>query len=366
MTVSHLSETVPGSDPVTLLSGHIRALRWRYVINRILISFSIALSVDLLFDLAAATAYTLWEVKLWVPFLFETLFLILVSRELPGVSRERFTTMLDHRFNLKDRLYSFEWFSRGGRVPNRIRLAQALETLEAVDFDSLRRSMKVRVPVILLVALPMFGSLLYLTWNADYRPPGIATRVITSRIAPTPHPSVSTTIQADMEETRSAGVEPGMNSNRTDDPNELASLDEKNPGSSESAQLERPNVAVNPDDIQSPVDASDLGTGSSGAGGSAAGGRARVPESLESNLVSPTAAQPVPPNLAANAAYSFQELPDATRFLNLIPGQGSQSLARLDPEIISNFEEGIENLPDRYREALQTYYWELKQWSQKP
>ncbi|MDF1535194.1 MAG: hypothetical protein P1S46_01670 [bacterium] len=361
-----MSKTLQGSDPVTLVSGHIRALRRRHMINRTLAIFSIALIVDLLFNLVAAIAFNVWNVKLGVPFLFETLFLVLMIRERTRGSSEMFATLVDDRFDLKDRLYSYVWFSGGNRVQNRIRQAQALETLEAVDFERLRRSMKVRAPVALLLTLPIFGFLMYMTWNAEYRPPDIATRMIIGRIAPDPHPAVSTTLQADTEGTQKAAPEPGMDPDRLDGPGNKTSLEKERLSALDKAQRETTEKAADSEGISDLGDTSEPGAGPNGSGGSAVGGLTTIPESLESIFESPTASEPIPPNLAANAAYSFRDLPDATRFLSLVPGQGSKSLARLDPGIISNFEEGIESFPDRYREPLQTYYWELKKWSQKP
>jgi hypothetical protein len=342
-----------------MLSRHLRFLRRRYIINRVLINFTIALTVDILFDLTAAAMYALLGFRMGIPFLFETLFFVLMLRELARGSIETFASMIDSQYGLKDRLYSHVWFSQSNRVSGNMKAAQALETLGSVNFEDLARTMRVRVPWTLLITLPLFGSLLYLTWNADYRPPGITTRIITDQIAPPSHPAIPGTTGV-----QTAQPGPETDPGQSDRTRERDLADEKDPLSGEAISQQEQDVAVDPEGVPDLGDPDEPGTGSPGTGGSA-GGLTRAPESLESNFESPTAADPVPPTLAASAEYSFQELPDATRFLNLIPGQGSRSLTRLDPEVIANFEEGIDEFPDRYRQALQTYYWELKKWSQQ-
>jgi len=342
-----------------MLSRHLRFLRRRYIINRVLINFTIALTVDIIFDLTAAAMYALLGFRMGIPFLFETLFFILMLKELSQGSIETFATMVDDRYGLKDRLYSHVWFSQGNRVSGNMKTAQALETLGSVNFDDLARGMRVRVPWVLLITLPLFGSLLYLTWSAEYRPPGITTRIITDKIAPPSHPDTPESTGA-----QTAQTGPGTGPDQPDRIGETDLADGTDPLSGEEVSQQAQDSAGDLGAAPDLSDPDEPGTGSPGTGGSA-GGLTRAPESLESNFESPTAAKPVPPTLAASAEYSFQELPDATRFLNLIPGQGSKSLTRLDPEVISNFEEGIDEFPDRYRQALQTYYWELKKWSQQ-
>ena len=332
--------------------------------NRLLQFFSVALITGFLFDLSAIAVYSLWSVKFHFPFLFEILLTVLILRDLPQWRLEKIAIMADRRFTLKDRLYSHLWYSRNTAIPARIRSAQLEEAVRSIDFNSILRSTRVRVPMALVATIPLFVALLYLSWNAQYMPPGI-----TTRITSLPNFPMTSNRLHDTSSRETAGKDPST-------PGETKGGGSRQPGREDHAQSEEELLAENraaslitPDQAELLSDDGPAGTkdppvtGSGSGGGSAGGMKGSGPENLISNPVSTTASAPVPPNLAADATQAYLELPDASKFLDLIPGQGSGSLADLDEETISIFEENLERFPDRYREQLNNYYWELKKWS---
>jgi hypothetical protein len=361
----------------------LKKIRARYIVQRLIRILTIALLVDLVMDLLTITLFNLWQFKLSIPFLFEILFAVLILRDRATWKLEKIGIELDRRFSLKDRLYSFTWYQSHDTIPPEIRQAQAEETVSAVDLQHILKSNRLRVPLLLPIALPLFAGLLYLSWNSEYRPSGITTRVV----------------QRGAQQLSKSGIEiaglggrsesnRGKNNENHGDPgaDELPTVEQGNNTTSPKG-LDDDNFANNrsgleadrPGELSERSLESDPGVETSGAGGGPGGvgdpgsgmgehptGGATPPENIDSVFLTESISEPIPPALAMNSSFMFQGLPDATNFLSLVPGQGGQALAPLNPDIISNFEREIYRLPEAYQKHLQIYYLELKKWEQTP
>jgi hypothetical protein len=352
-------------------------MRSRYIVQRLFRILTITLLVDLVMDLLAVTLFNLWQFKLYFPFLFEILLVVLILRDRPAWKLEKIGIDLDRRFSLKDRLYSFTWYQSHESIPTGTRQAQAEETVNAVDFQHILKNNRLRVPLLLPIVIPLFAGLLYLSWNSEYQPSGITTRVV-QRSA---HQLSKSGIEIAGLDGRSEPNGGNINENRgKPGVGELPAGEQKNNVTSPKG-LDEDNLTSDRSGIkmdrsgelseQSLESGSDAGTsGAAGGPGNGMGehpaGGATPPESIDSIFQTESISEPIPPALAMNSSFMFQGLPDATNFLSLVPGQGGQALAPLNPEIISNFEHEIYRLPEAYQKHLQTYYLELKKWEQTP
>ncbi len=375
--MSSLSDTSgnPITDPVAAMGANIGTLRNRHIISRLLFILSAALTADLVYSIVAICFFEIWSLKISIPFFFEIFLLILLTREIRDWRLDHLASLFDNRFLLKDRLYSYIWYSRniGGRTD--IREAQASESLSSIDFPHILDQTRIRFPYYLMIVLLISGGLLYMTWNSEYHPPAVTTRIISSTVG-TGHPPINPDSGPDRA-SRGPDSEQGADSIA---PLFQGGMENGDVPSSASEALGDPDREKENED---PLTSGDLqqsegivsgetsaaaeisGQGHSGTGNIRSGAVA-PPEVIKSIIESETVSEPIPPLLKNSSSFAFQELPDATRFLGLIPGQDGPSLASLDRETISNFEEGIDRFPDLYRDHLQTYYWELKKWDKNP
>lgn len=367
------TDKASAGDPVSRLADYLGALRKKHIISRLIFILSVGLWVDLLYNITAITLYNALDVRISVPFFFELFIVILLAREIPGWRIEKLAADLDNRFQLKDRLYSFIWYSRHSMVPADIRTAQAKESLSAINFPQILYQTRIRFPYYLSIALVLTCTLLYLAWNEEYRPPGVATRIITSTLAPK-QPQTNTgpdlTRQSTKPTPQSSAVlpdlpEPGSDGEEMSSSTQPDSRDgEKGTTTGDLPEPETAQIGVDP--VSDGSAGSGQAAGTRQAGGKGQPGATDAPDTIASVLESETVSEPVPPSLRNSSSYAFKKLPDATRFLSLIPGQAGPSLAPLNGEIVSNFEEGIETFPDLYRDHLQSYYREMKKWDKKP
>jgi len=361
-------------DPAAGVRAYFGILRKRHIIGRLISILSIALSAALIYDLITIVVFNLLGLRMNVPFLFEILAVTLLIREIPKWKTEYLASLYDNRFHLKDRLYSYVWYSRNMAVPDNIRRAQANESLLSIDFSHILHRTKVRFPYYLTILFLITGIMLYLSWNAEYRPSGLTTRIVTQILGPE-HPPINPVSNSELatpgtgKRSEADPVAPPLQSDK--DSSNLSSSTAAIPGSQGKDQDNDMSSVSGDTQLEEDLVPEETTTsgGSSGqglAGRSGLPGSTEPPETITSIPESATVSEPIPPLLTNSSSYAFQELPDATRFLSLIPDQGDPSLGSLDRETISNFEAGIERFPDLYRDHLQTYYWELKKWSKNP
>jgi hypothetical protein len=352
MTPNHLQTP---SEEVSVL---LRKLRIRYAANRLLALFTISLALDLCHELVASLAFNLARIRIGFPFFFEILFAVLILRELPKFKMERFASALDRRWALKDRLYSHTWFVSAASVQKPLVDAQARECLGSIDFQSLLTSMRVRIPKLLFLIVPMAAVVLYLSWNAEYRPPGITSRTVLNIILPedfreedpeTVAGLTGETTGQEQADDRSSSEEVEGDS---DDP--FSSVDQADgvesgsrnqPISSDTENEEIPGPGELNENAEDDPDK-----------------RLKVapPKRLASNPTTDKLSAVRPKKTERTKEGAFRSLPEATQFLNLIPGHQGGGTADLDPQTVQNFEKQIGDHPPKYRQYLETYYQELK------
>jgi hypothetical protein len=338
------------------VSALLRKLRIRYAANRLLALFTIALALDLGHELAASLAFNLARIRIGFPFFFEILFAVLILRELPKLKMERFASALDRRWALKDRLYSHTWFVSTASVQRPLVDAQARECLGSIDFPSILAGMRIRIPKLFFLVVPMAAVVLYLSWNAEYRPPGITSRTVLNIILPEairgddPGTVAGLTDELTSQEQDPAddnSVEGGSN-----DP--ISSVDQadgvESGSRNQSIRRDTENEDIpGPGELnENPEDDPDK--------------RLKVapPKRLASNPVTDKLSAIRPKKTERTKDGAFSSLPEATKFLNLIPGHQDGGTADLDPQIVKNFEKQIGDHPAKYRQYLETYYQELK------
>ena len=166
------------------LHSALRSLRNRYLLRRGLEILAIALALDLILDALSVATYTLFDVPLRKQFFLEVFIVLLLARAAVRARESTFFSFLDRSFSLKDRLYSFREFGRSLSLPSAVREAQAAECLRSIDFDQIRRRLRPRIPLSLLVTLPLFASLMFYYMDAEYRPPGPIGRTVISVLVP--------------------------------------------------------------------------------------------------------------------------------------------------------------------------------------
>lgn len=359
-------------DPVARVNFYMRALRIRHIMGRTLFILSIALTTELVYNLFAIALYNLWYFKINLPFLFEILFLVLLAREIPGWRSERLASRLDQKFALKDRLYSFTWYSRGKRVPHDIRQAQAENSLAAIEFSGLMKRTRMKFPLYLSAVTAITLAMIYIIGNSPYRPTGITTRIL-SKIQSYDHSlpfkgllsEEAGPVNGQPEEVASAGDpgEPrGKENAGSEDSEQQGSV--KGPGNEGTSVPE--DAPIGEEAMKGETSVVDGTAGTGGFSGGDQPGINGISPAIQSVPETETVSEPVPPLLKNSSSFAYRKLPDAIKFLSLIPGQGDLSLAPLDSDTVSNFKEGIDRFPELYRDHLETYYRELQKWDKRP
>ena len=370
-------------DPVKTTGSFLRKVRRRYILLRLAKLTTLAITVDLIKDMITLSLFNIWGIKITVPFLFEIILVVLIVREWPSWSIEGLGELIDRRFSLKDRFYSFVRYEKDPGIPMEIKVAQARETIGAADFAGILKSTRFRIPVLLPFVLPMFAGLLYLSWNSEYLPGGITSRIVNYSGLRLSDPgrnsadtdNLSSTVRNVTPENR---FEPEEDDPRTDGRSATTSGKDvpgsSDQGSAQAASEQGAGIESTQAAVASEGDTTEAGgpggpggvDGAHGKNGKPLDGSMTPPQSLVSVLQTDSISEPIPPALAKNSSYVFQELPEATRFLNLVPGQGGQALAPLDKNILSKFMKEINRYPESYRERLYIYYRELEQQETKP
>jgi hypothetical protein len=184
-------------DPIVQVGAHVDALKKQHIIGRLIFILSLALTADLIYDFVTVAVFNLFGLGMNVPFLFEILLVILLARDIPKWKTDDLASLYDNRFLLKDRLYSYVWYSRNPLVPENIRRAQATESLSSIDFSHILDRTRVRFPYYLTIVFLITSALLYLAWNSEYRPSGITTRIFTSSPGPE-HPPINPVSNSDL------------------------------------------------------------------------------------------------------------------------------------------------------------------------
>lgn len=343
--------------------GRIKALRTRHALNRFFHIITIALGADLLVGYIATALYYLFGWVIGLPRFFEMLFIILAIREYSQLKMERFGVYLDKRFSLKDRVYSHLWYADSGNTPEDIIDAQSRDCLSSIDFQRLKQEMRLHIPRLLPLVLVLFAVTLYTAWNAEYRPPGIMSRVVLNSLSP------------QIEESNNKGREALDGEGRPSDPSEEITRNENTGGpfpqvdTGKSDETAGDTIQPGSENSSPGPDGGVVSPAGPGAGGQEASGNAGqaelvAPDTVDSIPITDQVSLPVPPRLEPVPEDQFASLPDANEFLNLIPGQGGPGVASVDQSVIENFRSLIEKYPPVYREQLETYYRELLKWEQ--
>lgn len=103
-------------------------------------AFLAAIAADLLYDLLSLGLFLLTGINTYFPPFFLVVLSVLILSLLLKTRLLPFSRSLDRKHRLKERLTSAFFYQGSDSVPAPIREAQARETLEAVDFSSLRGS----------------------------------------------------------------------------------------------------------------------------------------------------------------------------------------------------------------------------------
>jgi hypothetical protein len=349
--------------PPEKVLGLVKRLRAIHTFNRLLSILTIALAVDLVLDLSTYTLFTLFRWKLALPHFFEIFIIILIARELPRLNMERFCTVLDRRFALKDRLYSLYWFSIPGNADSGILTTHTSECLSAIDFEEVGKKLRVQMPPLLPLVGFLFIILIYMGWNAEYRPPGITSRIFIETIRPFDQEQVEKHREdlatREREEDELAGK-------ITDD----KMADVLFPVEREMGEEEGDPTLPDNGEAQGGSGDRELypsGSGPGGQEGTGSPGQVDLvaPQTIESITVTDKVSAPEPLRLEPGAKTEFSSLPEAREFLSLIPGQEGKKIADLDSPTIENYRALIEDYPPVYRKQLETYYRELMKWEKR-
>jgi len=320
--------------------------------------------VDLLIGVISFVLFRLFGWKTGLPHFFELLLVVIIIRETLNLNIERFCIYLDRRFALKDRLYSLTWYLVPGNAPEGVIDAQSRECLSSIDFEEIRKRVRFQIPKLLPIVLFFFIATLYLSWNADYRPPGIVSRIVLNSLS------------LPDEGTRETGEEPG--SDMDQDSESASAVPEREGAEDLLSEIDPEGEEQKGGDLEQPGSEGETSASSgnglspmgSGAGAQDGSGEGRkvdivAPDTIESITVTDKVSPPVPSNLESSAEKEFASLPEAKEFLNLIPGQGGAGVAPLDQSVIENFRALMDNYPPVYREQLEIYYRELMKWEEK-
>ncbi|UCG38833.1 MAG: hypothetical protein JSV00_00940 [bacterium] len=355
------ARTSPRDDAGETLRAALKRLRARRAAGRLVHALTTALTADLLLGLTGYLLFALFGFRLGVPHFFELLLLVLVIREMPDLRMQRFALYLDERFALKDRLYSFLWYAEPGRAPEDVRLAHSRECVASLDLGRMEKDMRVRAGPVLPVVLGLSALLTYLSWNADYRPPAITTRVVLERLQGSagPEGSPGDTQRADTGQEGQEAVDRAPDPDSSSQPGGLG--EDAAGAQPESAQAVSPSASSG----QGAVSPGGSGAGGQGSSGATASVDLVAPERIDSIPVTDAVSPPGPPQLQAQAEAGFASLPDAKEFLSLIPGHDGKRTAEIDPSVIENFGALVDDHPAVYREQLETYYRELMKWKEQ-
>ncbi|MDF1525474.1 MAG: hypothetical protein RRA15_09230 [bacterium] len=276
---------------------------------------------------------------------------------------EQFSKFLDRHFALKDRLYSLIWYIVPGNAPQGVIEAHSNGCLSDIDFEKIKRGLRFHIPKLLPFVLFLFAGTMYLSWNADYRPPGITSRIVLKPLSSGEEGSRQLNEESNSDLGQNPESEgPVPEGEGAENPLSEAKSEEEQLGE----RQEQPG-ATGEDSASSGNGLSPMGSGAGGQEGSGEGRQVDLaaPDTIESITVTDKVSPPVPSNLESRTEKEFATLPDAKEFLNLIPGQGGEGVAPLDQSVIENFRSLMVNYPTVYREQLETYYRELMKWEEK-
>jgi len=329
---------------------------------------AVAVTMDISLDLFAYLTFSLFQWSFHVPFFLEIFLAVLIIRETGRLKKSRFTQLLDSRFNLQDRLYSFLWYSGAASVPNAVREAQARECLKSVDFASLNRKLKPRVPPVLFVTLPFFLGLTWWYLNVDYRPPGTVTTTILKIV--TPDTDHTNTISR--ENARSEG-DTGQ-----DDKRPQSAQNGESPEGSEKKLLSAETVPEGEDmETADPTASPEEGAASAnrqggpelerreaGEGGTAPGDDEASPEGpIQSNPVTDEVSEVAQARLRSEPSLGTPSVQEPDHLISLLPWslKGSSSEDQVYVPDIPGYD--INQYPVQYRSHLTRYQKELQTWA---
>ena len=343
--------------------GRVKRLRTSHSLNRFFHILTFTLAADLLLGFSSVALYHLFGWQTGLPRFFEMLLVILIVREVSRLKIEPFSMYLDRRFALKDRIYSLLWYLVPGNAPGDIVDAHARDCLYSIDFKEMDKGLRPKIPLLLPLVLILFAATLYLSWNSEYRPPGITNRIVLNQISP-----------LEKSDQKGSG-ESGEQLEETVDPPGSEAEIEGSDGlsreiedSNEKEEIENTNRHGIENDLPGPVEGI-FSPGGSVVGGKEGTGEARkvdlvAPDTVDSITVTDEVSAPVPSRLDPISDEGFETLPEAREFLSLVPGQGGNGAAALDQSVIENFRSLIKDHPPVYREQLETYYRELLKWEE--
>lgn len=362
------TSTYTREDPVALLDERLRRLRRRYAGRRILDTLAVAVTMDILLDFLAFVTHSLFQWSFHVPFFLEIFLAVLLTREASRLKKDRFTQILDRRFKLQDRLYSFWWYNGPHSVSKAVRVAQAWECLKSIDFNSLDRKLKPRVPPIMLVTLPVFLGLTWWYLNVDYKPPGTFTTTVLKVVVPQRDKTQRTSGEEGPLERRT-GLNDGesretVDEDRTDGSENGALTSESalegegtepaEPGASTGEANPSPGGGVGPE-----LDRDDAGRGSPAAGGEVA-----QPEGpIQSNPVSEEVSEVGPARLRGEPSLVPPSVREPDHLISLLPwsSKGSSKDGNAYVPDIPGFD--VNQYPVQYRSHLTRYQKELQTWA---
>lgn len=368
MSIRNPALTHTSEESVSLLDDRIRHLRRRYAGRRLLDIFAAAVTIDISLDLLAYTTFSLFQWFFHVPFFLEIFLAVLLTREAGRLRKNRFTQLLDSRFELQDRLYSFLWYGGAESVPAAVREAQAKECLKSIDFVSMKRKLKPRVPPILFVTLPLFLGLTWWYLNVDYTPPSTFTTTILKIVTPNkdntkPMPGEKNPLD---DETRQGEDQPdaaeGVDS---------ATAPEIEPSSSEAALESEESEPVDPATTTEKRDPSANRGGGPELEKDEAGGGAIVPEDEQAQTEGPIQSNPVtdevsevgPARLRDEPSLSTPSVQEPDHLISLLPWSLKSSASGNQVYVPNIPGYDISQYPIQYRSHLTRYQKELQTWA---
>lgn len=342
------------------LSTLLRKLRTSYTARRIIEILTLSISASLLVDFISYSSALILEKSFHIPFLSIAVMGVLLFRETGQLKQRGFSLYLDKTFHLKDRLYSFYFFTN--KLPHilpEIVEAQAAECLLGIDFLSIRKALKPRIPPLLFLVAPLFLLQLYIFLNAGYIPfGGLSKTVVRLTTNAGQALNMKTANQPDVGDSEDSFKGKG---------------DIQNSASSKEESTDKPEKPKQ-DNIEKVEETSSQKISKKMAGGSAdaSDNDAKInvkvssnpDDKIESNPVSKDISSPIEANLAESPDFHPEHFKDAAHLLSLFP-QDMDGEIQIDPLLTDIAGTTLKDYPVRHRQHIFLYYEELHKWQEK-
>jgi hypothetical protein len=332
-----------------------------------------ALIADIALDSFSFIAFFLAGKSLHVPFFFWFLLVVLLIKKFPLIKLSSFATILDNRFNLESRLYSFYWYNEIGNVPEFIRRAQAKECLKSIDFTNLGKGIRFKVPLLLGPSLGVFLFLIYAGLNATYIPTGTVTKIAVNL--------VKQTLDKDLDSNRMAEKSASeRDADGKTDPSKNSGEGMEIDKNSQSQSIEKlTQDGDRQDDRSSSSAPGGIGdvAGEEGPPGLSTAERDQVggatsiehdtvpeaPDRIPSQRVTDTYKEPGKGQFSQDPTLSAESVKDPQHLLRLFKNPDEDRSTYLDLKSLIETDLDFSEYPIKYRAHMENYFLQLLEWS---